>query len=42
MYHGNILLSLTLKETFLLYKYTKNTYTKGRALMKMYRIVPRT
>ena len=46
--HGNILLSLTSKENtisfFLLYTCThcRNTYPKGRALMKMYRVVPQT
>jgi len=38
--------SLTLKENtisnILLYTYCRNTYPKGRALMKMYRAVPIT
>ena len=48
--HGNILLFLTLKENtisniFTIYSYNtycRNTYPKGRALMKMYGVVPQT
>ena len=43
--HGNILLSLTLKENTISNIFTntcRNTYPKGRALMKMYRVVPQT
>ena len=29
-------------QTFLLYRYCRNTYPKGRALMKMYIVVPQT
>jgi len=29
-------------QTFLLYTYCRNTYPKGRALMKMYRVVLQT
>ena len=42
--HGNIVLFLTLKEntfqTLLLYTYCRNTYPKGRALTRTYRVVP--
>ena len=46
--HGNILVSfLNIKgknnfKHFLLYTYGRNTYQKGTALMKMYRVVPQT
>ena len=44
--HGNVLLSLTLKktqfQTILLYTYCRNTYPKGRALMKMNRVIRQT
>jgi len=29
-------------QTCLLYTYCRNTYTKGRALVNMYRVVPKT
>jgi len=34
--------SKTQFQTFLLYTYCSNTYPKGRAIMKMYRVVPIT
>ena len=45
--HESVLLSLTLKKNtisniFLLYIHCRNAYTKGKALMKMYRVVPQT
>ena len=45
--HGNILVSLTLKEntiskSYTIYIYCRDTYPKGKPLMKIYRVVPQT